>query len=250
LAILNYYKPLGWTPLECIEEIKRQRPEYTDSPMTYTGRLDPMAEGVIVFLTDEDRFKKPDFQKLNKTYEATILFGLSSDTYDSLGLLESGGVTTEEHIKASVEQLQGEHLLPFPPYSSYKIQGKPLHWWAREGRLNEIDIPMKHMTVLNTPVATVSSRTLRDIREHVLRRINLVRGDFRQEETQRSWETIDTQEQQLLIATVTLEVTSGTYIRSLAHLLGQELGCGALLLELRRTAVGTYHQKNSERFDV
>ncbi len=247
MPILNIYKPLGWTPLECIDQIRITHPELLDSQITYTGRLDPMAEGVIVFLSDEDRFKKPEYQKLDKVYEATILFGLSSDTYDSLGIIKRGGDVTKNNILKALSKLPGEHTLPFPPYCSYKINGKPLLWWAREGRLDEIEIPNKLMTVLEQNDVFVSEYPLRDIKSNVFERIDLVKKDFRQNEVIQSWNRLGSVDQQYFTATLTLKVISGTYIRALAHMLGEQLGCGALLFELKRTSVGSHHMDDSMR---
>ncbi|NQV89334.1 MAG: hypothetical protein HQ488_03375 [Parcubacteria group bacterium] len=247
MAILNIYKPLGWTPLECIDKIKATHPELVDSQITYTGRLDPMAEGVIVFLSDEDRFKKPEYQKLDKVYEATILFGLSSDTYDSLGIIKRGKDVKEEQILTALSQLTGEHLLPFPPYCSYKVGGKPLLLWAREGRLDEIEIPNKLMTVLEQSDVLVSTYPLKDIKNNIFERIDLVKKDFRQKEVIQSWNRLESVDEYFLTATLTLKVTSGTYIRALAHRLGDQLGCGALLFELKRTSVGSHHMNDSIR---
>lgn len=246
MAIINFYKPLGWTPLECIEEIRRIHPEWNNDPITYTGRLDPMAEGVIVFLTGEDRHQKENFQNLDKTYHATFLFGLSSDTYDALGIIQKGSDPTRDQIEQELTSLPGKHSLPFPPYSSFKVQGKPLHWWAQQHRLQEIHIPHKEMRVNHSHVEIVSSERLENIRSEVFSRIDRVTGNFRQAESKDSWENLGDSDQNYWISVVTLDVQSGTYIRALAHRLGNQLGCGAILLSLKRGSVGPYLENDSE----
>ncbi len=247
MPILNIYKPLGWTPLDCIKEIKKVQPELESSPITYAGRLDPMAEGVIVFLSDDDRHKKEEFQSLEKVYEATFLFGVSSDTYDALGIIARGGTTAKIEIDESLANLKSDHLLPFPPYSSYKIEGKPLHWWANEGRLDEIEIPNKLMSVVEATDVCIFESPLEKIRSDALERIKLVNGDFRQTEVTKSWNDLNKANENLFTASVTLKVTSGTYIRSIAQMLGEQLGCGAILFKLKRTSVGQYNSQNSQR---
>jgi tRNA pseudouridine55 synthase len=244
MAILNIYKPIGWTPLQCIDQIRIQMPEYKSSPMTYAGRLDPMAEGVLVVLTDEDRHNKNDFLHLDKTYEAEFLFGFESDSYDLLGLAQSKPLPDESKVISTLEKLKGEHVLPFPSYSSFKVQGKPLHWWTQQNKLDEIEIPTKQMTVLD--IQNIQTQTLdaQTFLKNTLNKINAVQGDFRQDQINDRWKSL-LQNQSLLTATLALDVTSGTYIRSLAHYAGQQLESGCLLSKLKRTKVGTYSQDQS-----
>lgn len=242
MAIHLINKPISWTPLEAIHALKKQQPKLTDTPITYAGRLDPMADGLLLILSGEDRYQKEALLTLPKTYRATFLFGYTSDSHDILGLVtKKEPATNPSHY---LYDLIGTHLLPFPHYSSYKVQGKPLHWWTSQNRLQEIQIPTKAMTVLE--VSDVSTQTLSPDQfwQHLHTRITAVRGDFRQQAILKRWQSIrPTSSTQ--IHTATLSVTSGTYIRSLAHLLGQQLGTGCLLWSLTRTSVGPYHLNNA-----
>ena len=56
--ILTLYKKLGETPLECLNRFKKAHSEYEKIPMTYAGRLDPMAEGVLLVLAGDKAKKK------------------------------------------------------------------------------------------------------------------------------------------------------------------------------------------------
>ncbi len=245
MAVLNIYKPLGWTPLRVLDHLRKQDPSLRNTPMTYAGRLDPMAEGVLLVLTDEDRLKKEEFMKLHKAYEATFLFGFSTDSYDALGLANQGSFVDQKTIATELQLLKGVHNLPFPPYSSYKVQGKPLHWWAHHQRLDEIFLPIKKMHVLHVSDISLKTCSAQNVLKNITDTISLVTGDFRQEACIDRWRSLLTNDEILITATLTLEVTSGTYIRSLAHALGEKLGCGALLLHLKRTAVGEYRIDSS-----
>ncbi len=217
--------------------------------MTYAGRLDPMAEGVLLVLTDDDRLRKDEFMALTKEYKATMVFGVTSDSFDALGLVTKGGNANVDDVENAVNQVAGMHELPFPAYSSYKVQGKPLHWWAQQGRLDEIEIPLKKMEVVHVSDVHAELQSAKEIVDEVIRKIHLVTGDFRQKEIINRWrETI--KEDLFIVATCTLQVTSGTYIRSLAQELGQKLCCGALLLGLERTRVGEYPVEKSVRLSV
>ena len=63
------WKPVGLTPLEAIETLKEKEASLKEAKMTYAGRLDPLASGVLILLAGEDRFNKEDYLKLPKTYE-------------------------------------------------------------------------------------------------------------------------------------------------------------------------------------
>ncbi len=253
---------MGQSPLQAMLEHKKQNPNLKDSVMVYAGRLDPMAEGVMIVLSDQDRFNKDEYLSLDKTYEATVLFGFESDTFDALGLVEpserppyQGGPqgVADTRIVDAIKNLKGTHNLPFPNYSSYKVQGKPLHWWTKQGRLGEVEIPLKEMKVMNIDnieISYVSSRPSKasgeisnkevDLLSDITNRINKVDGDFRQEQIIEQWKELLAEEQELTIAKFTIEVSSGTYVRSLADLLGKQLGSEALLLNLKRTKVGKF----------
>ncbi|MFH1405418.1 MAG: hypothetical protein ABIH21_04995 [Patescibacteria group bacterium] len=247
MAIINLYKPLGWTPLRAMEQLRVVHPELKDSKMVYAGRLDPMAEGVLVVLTDEDRFDHQKLLDAEKEYEATFLFGYQTDTYDVLGIASKGSGEQGElrGLKESLGELRGIHKFPFPAYSAYRVKGKPLHWWAQMGRLDEIQIPIKEMEVLGVSNVRIEKRNSDDVLEDILRRIKFVHGEFRQDKILKQWPQVLEKEQELTTVSLTLEVRSGTYIRSLAHELGQKLGCGGVLLGLKRTSVGDYKIEDS-----
>src|SRR3989344_725904 len=84
--VLNIYKKAGETPLEVINCLKLRCPEYKSVKITYAGRLDPLAKGAIILLAGNAIHKKENYLKLDKEYEAEILLGFETDTYDVLGL--------------------------------------------------------------------------------------------------------------------------------------------------------------------
>ena len=254
--ILNIYKPLGISPLDVIKELQDQRPEYKEVPVTYAGRLDPMAEGVLILLAGDKVHKKEEYMKLDKEYEAEILFGFETDTYDILGQVLQLTVVLENlenSMKKEIESLKGKISLPLPPYSSYKIDGKPLFVWAREGKLGEIEIPMRTTAIHSAEVLDSCEISADELLKKIIEKINLVKGDFRQEETLKSWQEVlgnktspglvglGSKDQKYLIVKAKFNVSSGTYIRSIAHSLG------GTLLSLVRTKVGDFDIKDSTK---
>ncbi|MFQ5729908.1 MAG: hypothetical protein ACE5GN_06070 [Waddliaceae bacterium] len=245
--MINIYKPIGISPLDVIKLLKEKNPEYRDVSITYAGRLDPMAEGILLLLTGDEVYKKEEYQKLDKEYEAEILFGFQTDTYDVLGLpqlLHSNEVVGD--IEKEIKNMVGEISLPLPPYSSYKINGKPLFMWAREGKLGEIEIPTRTTQIYEAEVldSLPAGRhgyevSEKDLLEKITEKINLVKGDFRQEEILEKWREVLKKKNKYLVVKARFKVSSGTYIRSIAHHLG------GVLLSLTRTKVGEFDIKDS-----
>ena len=60
MSVINYYKKYGQTPLEAIREIKQNNADLRNLAMTYAGRLDPLAEGVLLILVGEECNKKDE----------------------------------------------------------------------------------------------------------------------------------------------------------------------------------------------
>lgn len=211
-------------------------------PMVYAGRLDPMAEGLLLVLTGEDRHALPAHLKHDKEYVATFLFGLGSDTFDVLGRLTWGRVPAPnvEACAGAVAALVGLHPLPLPVWSAYRVRGRPLHAWAREGRLGAIEVPVRAMEVTSVRLGTSEWVQAAEVAVEAMARINEVRGAFRQEDVLGDWGRLVAEDPPLVRVTATLTVASGTYVRALAQALGAQVGCGGLLGGLRRTRIGPY----------
>ena len=82
--MLELYKESGLTPLEFINNIKKQ---YPDNKICYSARLDPMARGIVPILFDEECKNMNNYTNLNKTYEVKVIIGYKTDTDDALGLI-------------------------------------------------------------------------------------------------------------------------------------------------------------------
>ena len=248
-GVFNIHKPLGISPLDTIKTLKENHPELKDEKMTYAGRLDPMAEGVLLILAGKAVHKKEKYLKLDKEYEGEILFGFETDTYDILGLSKRKKQPTSITVlDGIIKNLEGEISLPLPPYSSYKIKGKPLFQWAREGKLSEIKIPMRQTKINSAEMLSLGKVSGKKLLSAIEQKISLIKGDFRQKEILAKWQKVlSGNKNDYQIAKIKISCSSGTYIRSVAHYLGKELKTGAVLLGLKRTRVGNFDIKNSLR---
>ena len=241
---------MGQTPLEALEAYRSQHSELADLPMTYAGRLDPMAEGLLLVLAGETVHQKDDFLKLDKKYEAEILFGFSSDTYDALGLPQTNHEfpTLEERtIKIELHKFIGTNQLPIPSYSSKPVAGKPMFEWAKAKQLSQIYVPNQNSQIFEADLVRLQNLPWSEVYNYITQTIPKVTGQFRQTEILEKWHNINSDLDKLAphltvqTAQVNFYCSSGTYIRSLAVELGNKLGVPSLLLKLKRTSVGPYN---------
>ncbi len=243
-------KKKGETPLELIKRLKEKYPHIRGEKTAYAGRLDPLAEGMVLIISGE---KLKDFNRylhLDKEYEAEIIFGFSSDTYDILGVPQKGGdVEDKEKVKKILKSMEGDFSFSIPPFSSYNIKGRPLFWWAREKRLKEVKIPQKKVKIYSLKVLSFFKLKKGELKREVLEVAKKVKGDFRQEEIKREWQRVLKKEKKEAFPGVKIYVScsSGCYIRSVAEELGKRLKKGAVVFRLKRTRIGGFPHLISER---
>lgn len=247
--VLNIYKPLGLTTARALKEFKRKNSEYENVPLAYTGRLDPMAEGVLVVLAGKERYNAEKYQKLDKEYLARILFGFSTDSYDLLGIVkkENFSKIRGKDIERALKEYEGKTNLSLPPYSSYRIRGKPMFHLEREGDLKEEEIPERQMVVKSAKLEDFYCISSAKLHEYIKETIGKIEGNFRQEEIISNWNKIFEKEDKnsFPIAEIKFKVSGGTYIRSIARNLGKKLETEALLYHLKRTEVEKFTSEKS-----
>ena len=83
--LVPVYKPVGKRPLECVELYKARNLDDAHITVSYAGRLDPMAEGVLLLLVGDANARRREYEHLQKEYEVTVLVGVSTDTGDLMG---------------------------------------------------------------------------------------------------------------------------------------------------------------------
>lgn len=235
-------KPEGLTPLQALESYRRTRGIAASIPMTYAGRLDPMASGQLIVLIGEECKQKDAYTGLDKVYEFEILFGAATDTGDILGLVTEysaiqPGIPYEEIV------LEGTRTLPYPAFSSKTVGGVPLFRLALEDRLRDIRVPTRDMTVQEA--AFIGARTMTGIvlRAEVARRVGQLvydehgpaHNDFREEKVLASW--ADFPDGVYTLARYRVRVTGGTYIRSIVEDASRRMKLPALAYMIRRTRI-------------
>ena len=180
--------------------ISRLRSVY-GKKLGHAGTLDPFETGLLLVLTGRATRLASYLVGADKTYDATIQFGSRSPTEDPEGEIEaSGATTTEEAVRDALPELTGEIDQVPPAASAIHIDGERAYRRFRRGET--VTVPTRRVLV------------------HSFTLIHF-----------------DSDSQQ---ATVSVRCGSGTYVRSLARDLGDLVGTGAYLTQLRRTEVGAF----------
>lgn len=238
--VVKFYKKLGESSFGAIQRFREENPEYKDEKIAFAGRLDPMAEGEMIFLVGEDVKNKEDYIGLDKIYETEIILGIQTDTFDLMGLIKNiNNVSISDSVlEKTILSKVGKQMQKFPPFSKRHVKGKALFVWASEGKLDEIEIPEHEVEIYEIEILNKGTRTFSEIKENAISRINDVVGDFRQEKIIKRWEEENNNLDQEF-QTITLKITcgTGTYIRQFAEDLGEELGCGAMVFSIKRTEI-------------
>jgi tRNA pseudouridine55 synthase len=173
------------------------------SRIGHTGTLDPMATGVLPLVVGRATRLAQFLTASDKSYEATIAFGRATDTCDATGktTATSDLRPTRDQLVAALEQFRGTYDQTPPAYSAKNIDGERSYDLARKAK---DAVPQRPKAV------TVTAK-----------RVEILSFDDDS-------------------ARVEMQVTAGFYVRSLAHDLGEALGCGAHLSALRRTRSGEF----------
>ncbi len=175
----------------------------------HTGSLDPLATGVLPLCFGEATKFSRYLLDADKTYEALVRLGQTTDTGDAEGqVLETRPVNISvEQVEAVLPQFRGDIMQVPPMYSALKQDGQPLYKLARAGEVVERKARPVH----------ISSLELLELDGELLR--------------------------------LRVSCSKGTYIRTLAEDIGRELGCGAHVAGLRRTVAGPFDLSRSVTLD-
>jgi tRNA pseudouridine(55) synthase len=249
-------KKVGETPLQVLENWRQTRPDLVNVPLAYAGRLDPMASGQLLVLIGEECKKQTEYHNLDKTYEVEVLFGVRSDSGDVLGLVSSAEnmfVLVKEDLESVLSTLVGEIELPYPIFSSKTINGKPLHTWAVEGRLNEVTIPTRKSEIYKLSLLEFYTKTRSELTTEALNKIELIPpvtdlrkaigNDFRRVDVRLAWKNlaeVGDAEDIFHIAKISCTCSSGTYMRTLAEVIANKLNTDGLAYSINRSQIGKY----------
>ncbi|MDE2399628.1 MAG: hypothetical protein KGL67_01290 [Patescibacteria group bacterium] len=241
-------KKEGETPLEALDKFKKKNQKYNNTKMTYAGRLDPMASGLLLVLAGEETKNKEKYLSLDKEYEFEVLFSFATDTFDILGKVVSSDnsagkdlteVEFKKSIKNNLKYFTGKFIQQYPIYSSKTVKGKQLFEYARAG-LN-VEVPSRSVYVKSLKLIKLRNISSRKLLANVEKRILKVNGDFRQKEILTIWNKyLNVGTHDYTIASFKIKCSSGTYVRGIADNLGKRIGIPALAFSIKRTKIGKW----------
>lgn len=132
------------------KESKWRRRQKIGVKIGHGGTLDPMATGVLIVGLGKGTKSLQNFLGCTKTYEATIIFGAATDTYDTLGKVLSKAPydhLTQKIVEQALERFRGKIMQKPPLYSALHVQGKRLYEYAREGKELPVEIEERPVEV-------------------------------------------------------------------------------------------------------
>ncbi|MDB5238526.1 MAG: truB [Candidatus Kaiserbacteria bacterium] len=238
-------KAVGETPLEALESFRQEQPELKGVPLTYAGRLDPMASGKLIILCGEECQDRSAYDALDKEYEFEVLFGCATDTGDVLGLPQAVPETQRYSAKKLISMctaLRGVHTVPYPAFSSKTVSGIPLFEYALKNTLHTIEIPTTEMNLYAIRYESIRTISGTVLLERILSKIVLLRSnEFRSDMIGKKWsELLGNNDKQYAIAKFRAVVSSGSYIRTLASMIAREAGTDGIAYSIHRSKVGKY----------
>ncbi|WP_191556413.1 tRNA pseudouridine(55) synthase TruB [Metabacillus idriensis] len=203
-GVLLINKPAGMTSHDCVAKMRRIA---RTKKVGHTGTLDPDVTGVLPVCLGRATKIVEYLTAASKTYEAEVTLGFSTTTEDSSGEVvekkKVESVITKEDVLEALKSLTGEIDQVPPMYSAVKIGGKKLYEYARAGQTIERPsrkIMIHEMTLLSDIVSNEDTVSFR----------------FK------------------------VQCSKGTYVRTLAVMIGEKLGFPAHMSHLIRTASGPF----------
>lgn len=194
-------KPAGMTSHDVVARVRRL---FDTKRVGHTGTLDPLATGVLVVCIGQATRIVEYLTAASKEYVAGVVFGVETDSQDATGAVlreADSSVLTAEQLEAVLPGFRGRIRQTPPMVSAVHHEGRRLYELARKG----VEVE-------------------RAAREVEVTRLEMC--GFRPGPRAR--------------ATLTVECSTGTYIRTLAHDIGAALGVGGMMESLRRTRAGAF----------
>ncbi|MGD9129084.1 MAG: tRNA pseudouridine(55) synthase TruB [Candidatus Woesebacteria bacterium] len=179
----------------------------------HCGTLDPLATGLLIILIGREFTKQQNkFLKLNKEYLCQAQLGLKTDTYDIDGqVLETANwekinQITQDKLKSILKSFKDTLEQKVPAFSAVKVKGKKLYQQARKSKVKIENLPTRKIKIYNLELIDLNKN----------------------------------KKKKQCLFKIKVKCSSGTYIRSLINDIGEKLGVGATVIQLRRTKIDQF----------
>ncbi len=209
----------------------------------YCGRLDPMARGQLLLLINDECKEMPKYLSHNKEYKFEIIFGLSTDTDDPLGILsdicETSVIIENNDVARSagiiINKIKdyikvGKFQQKFHNFSSKRVNGQPL--WKNH---NNIDNQYHEVEIFSIHYDDIKCYNYNDWKNEIINNIKSLEGNFRQEQIINQYNKLSMQ--QLFALPITINVSTGFYIRQLVNDIKNFINFPILTFDINRTKI-------------
>ncbi|MBQ8863519.1 MAG: tRNA pseudouridine(55) synthase TruB [Rikenellaceae bacterium] len=214
-VVINVDKPYGWTSADVVRKLKfllSKISGHKKLKVGHAGTLDPLATGVLLVCVGKATKQADALQAERKEYVAEVMLGATTPSYDLEHPVDATYPwehITPEMVEQALRELTGERLQTPPIYSAKKFEGRHAYDFAREGESLEMERRQVLINIYNIEVVEMALPRL----------------------------------------VIRVECSKGTYIRSLAREIGEQLQSGAHLTALRRTCSGTHTVEEAFQLD-
>ncbi|MEZ4829064.1 MAG: tRNA pseudouridine(55) synthase TruB [Bacteroidia bacterium] len=202
---LLFNKPKGWTSFDLVAKVRNTT---RTKKVGHAGTLDPLATGLLIICTGKHTKQINHVQDMEKEYEVWFKMGATTPSYDAEYPEENicdASHITAAAIESALPAFRGEISQLPPVFSAVKVNGKRAYKAARAGA--EIELKSRQVNIYDFTLIETGAEPP--------------------------------------IFSARIRCSKGTYIRSLIHDLGQTLGTGAYITELKRTAIGHYRLESA-----
>lgn len=196
-GIINVYKEAGYTSHDVVAKM---RGICGQKKIGHTGTLDPDAVGVLPVCLGSGTKLCDMLTEKNKEYVAELLLGITTDTQDLSGAVQTQKevTSTPEEVREAVMAFLGAYEQIPPMYSALKVNGRKLYELARAGK--EVERQARQVTIYELEILKMELPKVK----------------------------------------IRVVCSKGTYIRTLCADIGERLGCGGVMASLCRTRVGIF----------
>lgn len=211
-GIIIVDKPQGWTSFDVCAKLRNLT---KTQKVGHSGTLDPMATGALVLFLGRATKTIQKYVGADKEYVGEMTLGITTDSMDAEGKIVSKDSTlccpNRDQIEEIFKKYTGKQKQKPPMFSAKKINGKKLYELARKGI--EVERPDKDIEIYSLDLLDIGGTG------------------------------------QCPVLSFKVSCSKGTYVRVLASAIGDDLGCGAHLSALRRTAAGEFKIEEAHTID-
>jgi tRNA pseudouridine(55) synthase len=247
MPIIELWKDYGITSNEFARRYKLNN--NLDS-VCYAGRLDPMACGKMMILTNKDTKNVNKYLDHDKLYNFDLIIGIDTKSHDCLSEINK---ITEISLKKDLlisklsTFIKSYTVQKYPIVSNYTIKHngikKPLWWFYMNGYF-DVELPFKNVSIFDSKINNIQTISLNILIDKFINRIKLIDNEKTQNELKapiiiEQWKNIANEDvdRRQIVVNMELTVSSGFYIRQFCNDFGKYIGCGAIAFDITRLKI-------------